>query len=431
MRFLPLILFIIHLLTRSIFVFVNGFFNNYALQPDSIWLVEFGLKNAANLNFNFELERFIASPLFPTIVGTLKILFNEHWKVVLILIQLILSSLSGVYVFKIGNLLFNRKAGLIASLIFAFFPLTLWYTNTFSQECIFQVLFIFSIFYLVKSIKFNSIYYVFISSIFFSLAYLTKSHILLFSIFIPIIYFHLFGLKKQSYIFVLIYAIVSLIFSIPYGVYSYKKHKQYVISSNGAGFQFYLGNTEVGYKTVVDVPRRGTQEFKNMQYVIVGCFNGSQSYYDSILTLSQKEKQKVFFNEGIKWIKSNPDKFYKLKLYNLLLFLIPGVSWRHYSLGYWISSFLLSLPIYFLAYYAMIKLYLNKDKNLAYILYVFISMLIFSLVWYVQNRFRTITIEPLYIIFASYIIANFIARKLPKIDRYLDGLNFDTNNCNK
>jgi hypothetical protein len=85
-------------LTRTIFILVNGFFNNYALQPDSTWLVEFGLNNAAQLNFNFELKRFVVSPLFPSVVGILKIVFGENWKILLIFIQLFLSSLSGVYI---------------------------------------------------------------------------------------------------------------------------------------------------------------------------------------------------------------------------------------------------------------------------------------------------------------------------------------------
>ncbi len=322
MRNLTLILFAIHLLTRTIFVLGNGFFNNYGLQADSTWLVEFGLKNAAQLNFNFELKRFVASPLFPSLVGMLKIAFGENWNVLLIIIQLLLSSLSGVYIYKIGSLLFNKKVGIISSLTFSVFPLTLWYTNTFSQECIFQILFILSLYYLIKSIKENSIHFVLLSSVFFSLSYLTKSHILLFSIFIPIIYFHFYGFKKQTLLYSFVFATVSLIFSIPYGVYSFKNHKQYIISSNGAGYQFYLGNTEAGYKTVVDVPSRGTQEFKKIQDITVtaGYFNGSQTRYNSILNLPQKEKQSIFFKEGINWIKNNPMKFIELKVYNVYCF---------------------------------------------------------------------------------------------------------------
>ncbi|MCX7698076.1 MAG: glycosyltransferase family 39 protein [Candidatus Goldbacteria bacterium] len=421
MKKLIITLFIIHFSTRFIFILWNGFYNNYKLQPDSIWLVEFGLKNAANLNFNFELPRFVVSPLFPSLVGMLNIVFGKNWDVLLIIIQLLLSSLSGVYIYKIGALLFNNKVGIISSFIFSIFPHTLWYTNTFSQECIFQILFILSIYYLIKSIKKNSSYFVLLSSVFFSLSYLTKSHILLFLIFIPIIYFHFYGLKKQTFVYSFLFVAISFIFSIPYGTYTLKNHQQYILSSNGAGYQFYLGNTEAGYKTIVDPPDRHTYEFKKLQDITntAGYFNGSQKYYDSILSLPQKEKQLIFFKEGINWIKSNPKKFIELKLYNIVFFLIPGVSWRHYNFSIWFFSFLSSLPIYLSAYYAMFKLLKNKNKNIIFLFYIFISMLMFSLVWYVQNRFRTITIEPFYIIYAAYVFTHVIEKKIPALNKRL------------
>jgi hypothetical protein len=284
------------------------------------------------------------------------------------------------------------------------------------------VLFILSIYYLIESIKYNSIYSVLLSSVFGSLAYLTKSHVLLFLVFIPIIYLHFYGFKKQTLLYSFVYALVSFLFSVPFGIYTYKIHKQYVISSNGAGYQFYIGNSEVGYKTVVDVPEIGSQDFKRVQNVEVGYFTGSQAHHDSLLNLPQKEKQGNFFREGFSWIKNNPTKFIELKFYNALFFLTPGVSWRHHSFFYWLLSFFLSFPIYFLAYYAMFKLHKIGNINYVFVFYILISMLIFSLVWYVQNRFRTITIEPFYIIYASYIITNIIESKMPSVNKRLDAI---------
>lgn len=420
MKKLTLILFIIHLITRFIFILINGFFNNYGLQSDSVWLVEFGM-NAAQFNFNFELERFVASPLFPTIVGLLKTIFANNWNIALIIIQLFLSALSGVYLYKIGEMLFNKKIGILASLIFSIFPMTLWFTNTFSQECIFQSLFIFSIYFLIKSVKYSSLYSVIISSVFFSLAYLTKSHILLFSFFIPLIFFHYFKFRKQTLIYSVLYGTIALFFTLPYGIYSYNIHNQYILSSNGAGYQFYLGNTEAGYKTVVNVPKKNSDEFKKLQNINVtaGYFNGSQSHYDSILLLPQKEKQTFFFNEAFYWIKNNPLKFIELKIYNTVLYILPGVSWRHYSFYNWLFSFAISLPIYLLAYISIFKMYKTRQINVIFIQYIFLTMLLFSTIWYVQNRFRTITIEPFYIVYAAYTLAAIIEKKMPATNRRL------------
>ncbi len=67
----------------------------------------------------------------------------------------------------------------------------------------------------------------------------------------------------------------------------------------------------------------------------------------------------------------------------------------------------------------MFKLYKIRNINYVFIFYIFISMLLFSLVWYVQNRFRTITIEPFYIIYAAYVVTSFIEKRIPAANRCL------------
>jgi len=420
-RRVAILLFITHLLTRLVFVVANGFYNNMALQADSIWLVKFG-DLAASGNFNFELERFIASPLYPVLCGIFKLIFYSHWNTSLIIFQLLLASLSGVYIYKIAELLFkNGKTALVASLLYAIFPLTLWFVNTFSQESIFQSLFIFTIYFLLKSLESPGTVNVIKAAVLFSLAYLTKSHILLFSLFIPLIYFHRFGLTRLFFKNTIIFAAISLAFSIPYGLYHQKANGTYVLSSNGSGYQFYLGNTEAGYKSIVDVPAKESEDYKRIKdiNVMAGYFNGDEAKYDSLLRLPQNIKQKSFTNEAYDWIRQNPAKFIQLKIYNLAFFLMPGVSFRHYSLSNWLFSFLLSFPVYLLAYVAIfIEFRKNRVMN-SVIIYVFFTMVIFSTLWYVQNRFRTVTIEPFYIIYCATIISQ-IADRIPLLHHITD-----------
>lgn len=415
MKRTALFLFAVHLTTRLIFALVLGFDNNYTLQADSYELVKFGLQ-AAGGDFNFELERFIVSPLFSLLVAGFNLLFGEQWSVILLIFQLLLSAVSGVYIYKIAVLLFdNRKVGLVASLVFAVFPLTLWFTHTFSQECLFQALFIFSFYHLIASLEKKRINHVIFSAVFFSLAYLTKSHILVFSLFIPVLFFHYFKRSKITIIYSLVFASISLVFSVPYGLYTYQKHDSYVLSSSGASYQFYLGNTEAGYKSIVDVPDKGTADYQKMKDITVhaGYFNGSEANYKATLALPHKEKQAQFRREAIIWITSNPGKFAEIKAYNLLFFAVPGVSWRHYPVLTWLFTFLISLPVYILAYYTLLQLLKQRNVRVMPLIYTMLTMLIFSVVWYVQNRFRSITLEPLYIVYAAAPLLQLIER-LPK-----------------
>ncbi len=396
-------LFSIHLLTRLAFAFALGLGNNYALQTDSYELVRIGLE-AASGDLNFELERFIVSPLYSTIVAISNLLFGDHWAVFLLLFQLAISALSGVYIYKIAALVFqDRKVALLASLLFAVFPLTLWFTHTFSQESLFQSLFIFSLYHLIAALEKKRMKHVVYSAILFSLAYLTKSHILLFSLFIPLLFWHVFKRSKTTMIYSFIYAGIALVCSLPYGLYTYGKYGSYIISSNGAGYQFYLGNTEAGYKTIVDVPDKGTADYLKMKDITVhaGHFNGSDSSYKATLQLPQREKQMHFIREARRWISENPTKFMELKMNNLVLFFMPGVSWRHYTVTTWLATLMLSLPIYIGAYVSLTRLLKQGDWRVAPLAYLMLAMLIFSIVWYVQNRFRSITLEPVYIVYAA------------------------------
>ncbi|MES2622426.1 MAG: hypothetical protein V4615_16360, partial [Bacteroidota bacterium] len=59
-------LFILHLVTRALFASIIGFYHNYELQADSIWLVKMADQVLVG-NLNFDIIRFIASPLFPIV----------------------------------------------------------------------------------------------------------------------------------------------------------------------------------------------------------------------------------------------------------------------------------------------------------------------------------------------------------------------------
>lgn len=400
-------IFTLFFLVRLIYIYFMGFKNNYA-HGDSRWIVELSDK-VMRLDFNFDIGRFIAAPFYQCFIALHKLLFAGYWDILLVFSQLFLASLSGVYLFKLTRLLFESdRISYIAALIFAFFPMTFFWVHTFATEIFFQSLLIFSIYFLVKSVKQPSLSCLAKSAVLFSITFLTKSHILLFSPFIILYCFIAIKNWRLRLSYSAIYVLIAIIFTIPFGLYNLFKHNAYVLSSNGAGYHFYLGNSNAGYVTMVDVPNPDTTEYKKMKNINsdAGYFNGSD--YNAIMQLLQNTKQKLFFKKAIEWIKENPKKFIKLKIYNLIFFLLPGVSFRHYPLIFWIFSFILSLPIYIFAYLGM-SVALRRDfKNNFWMLGLFLTMLIFSVGFYVQNRFRTITLEPFYISYASYGIITFL-----------------------
>lgn len=401
-------IFLFSFIVRVIFIFIFGIEDNYSKQPDSRMLLLLA-DQIIDGNYNLDIGRFIVSPLYPYFLASIKVVFGENWNFVTSVIQLSFASFSVVLIYKISKLLFSESVSKLSAIIYSVFPMTLWYTNTFSQESLFQCFLITFLFFFIKSISVQRSKYqnCFLAALFFSLAFLSKSHILLYSIFIPFIYLVTIKPRKKMVLLTALFTVISIAATVPFGLYNYKINDLYVLSSNGAKYQFYLGNTEAGYITVVSPPKKGTSDYKKMKDINVyaGYFNGNQQLYDDILKMPQKDKQDIFFFEAITWIKENPTKFVKLKIKNFLLLFRPGVSSKHYEFNSWLFSFLISLPLYLFSLFGVFFSMKSDWKRHIWFLNLILSMVLFSVIWYVQNRFRTITIEPFMSIYAAYFIS--------------------------
>ena len=374
--------------------FVFAPFDHYELATDSYRIHEL-VDQTLQGNFDYDIGRFIVAPLYPFFWASQKWLFPNHWELALLFIQWLIQAIGGVYLWRLGLMLFNKKVAVLASLFYGLYPFAVLWSATFSSEAVFPSVFIGAIYFLVKAFQFNKWRDVIRSACFFSLSFLLKSHVLLFAPFVVIYFFtkkgHAFIALRHS----LIYAAICLLFTLPYGIYSYKHYGVYVLSSNGAPFHFYTGNSEFGYRTVVEVPEQGSEDFMALQKMEFARFNGP--VHDSIMQLSQKEKQGLYANQARLWIKENPGKFIEMKGYNAAFFVLPGFSFRHYPLPTWLFSFLIMLPIYIGAYFMIWKL---RGIH-RFMRGMFWSMALFAIVFYVQNRFRTLTLEPFYILYAT------------------------------
>lgn len=399
----PALIFTGFLLVRLAFTLGSGY-NHYVLQEDSSWYV--GYADAwLRGEFDFDIGRFILSPGYVWFLAFCKAVFSAYWETGVTAIQLVVAALSGVYFYKLGKLLFNETVAAIATWAFCFLPLTFWWVHTFTAEILFQSLLIISVYYFLRSAQTEKAGQLFLSAVLLGVCLLLKSHIILFTPFIALYYLLNGKNTRVRFAFPVLYGMLCVLCLLPFTIYCWKTHHTLVLSSNGSGYQFYLGNTEAGYVTVVDPPAQGTADFDKLQDIVVyaGYFNGDKPYYDSIMARPQAVKQKLFRQEAMAWIDAHPKKFWTIKVYDVLKFLQPGVSYKYYPFAQWLLVFLVYAPVYFLAYFAIIWAIRREGiRNHIPITGLFVSMLLFSVIWYVQNRFRTITIEPFYILYATW-----------------------------
>jgi 4-amino-4-deoxy-L-arabinose transferase-like glycosyltransferase len=370
--------------------------------------------NIINGNFNLDTGAFIVAPIFPYFVSLIKIINYDHHILVIQIFQIFLSSISVIFLMKISDLFFSNKLiTIITGLVYCIYPITFWYVFYLGQETIFQSLFIISIYYLSLSLQKDNFINIGLFSLFFALAFLTKSHIILFYPFVFLIFF----IKKKKFLFAIknftIFTLLILLIAMPHGISNKKINNFYVISTTGLGFHFLIGHNDDFYKMVTNPPPKTSEEYKriwSMDYNIMKKIDNNNK-------LNHQEKDRLRLVEGINWIKKYPKKTIELFIINSINFLKPGFNKLHQDYLKWLISFLISFPVYVLAYMGIIKNIYKDFSNHTTVLFILISMFLFSTIFYSQNRFRVITIEPFYLIYGSYYFHHLI-RNIFKINYF-------------
>lgn len=396
-----LLLFISTFLIRMVFKYFSGY-SNFELFGDS---VRYDILSERILAGNHDLDfiAFIISPLYPYTLAFFKSISVQYWEEIAVLYQFLLISISTVCICKISDSLFQDKLiSLFSGIIYVFYPMTLFYNFTLSQETTFQAYFIIASYFFIRFLEKRTTFRLVMFSVFFALSFLTKSHILMFAPWVLLLIFY-DPMRKISWYdkckHAIIVSLISMIFTIPDGLKNYHIHQIYTLSGTGVKTFFHNGNSQENYDFVFN--NVGLYDDNEMQYL----FDTTYHYkgLGRINALPHKVKQEIHFDLAIHWIKKNPIEFLKLKLYSVIRFFAPGVSYSKYSFKIWIFSFISSAPIFFLAYFAIYKIIKKGDFfHHLFLIFLIANMFLFYIIFMPQTRFRAITLEPFYIIYASY-----------------------------
>ncbi len=397
-------IFALALLVRLCFAFFSGlgpehgadFTNRYDILSDNI----------LNGEYNLNQEIFIISPLLPYLLAFFKFLFGSNWFIYFSGFQILLSSLSAVYLSSSAKIIFsNRSIALVAGVIYSIMLTCVYYVHLPGQESIFQSLFIISFYYISLYMVCRDTKSISLFALTFTLALLTKSHIILsLPFWIFIILRGNFSINKKI-LHLLISSLILILLTMPYGIYNQKVNGLYVISSSGGGGHFITSRNDDFYKLLVKTPPKDSEEYKRLlrqEFPAMDRDNFPPG-------LTHKELQRAYMLKGFKWIYANPLKEVQLITYNLINHLRPGTAFRYHSTQRNLLALLFNLPIYLFAYLQLARSTKQASKHLpAYT--VFFTMILFSILYFSQTRFRVITVEPIYIIYAAPAITKYLRR---------------------
>jgi len=402
-----ILIFCLAFIFRYLFSLFSGIDNfdgpdnyRYLLQSDNI------LKGS----FNLEEKLFITAPLFPYLLAFFKFVFGANYVAALEIFQITLSSISVIMLMQTAYIIFkDQRTRLLVGIAMSIYPITLYYVHQFSQESIFQSLFIISIYYYSVFIEKEQIKDLLLFSIFFSLALLTKSIILLIFPFLIISILFKFQISRKKIFQICCSILVIFLMTAPYGIYNKVVNNSFVIASSGQGGHFLTGHNDDFYAYVVNPPPNDSSEYqrlKNMDYKI---FDELES---KITNQDHKFKQAAYLNAGIEWSLQNPDKFFHLMWINIRNFLSPGFNILHHPFNLWLLTFLMSVPVFVLAYTEIIRRLLLAPRDHLAITSIFLGMISVAIIFYAQNRYRAVTVEPFYLMYACSFLIYILQNKL-------------------
>ncbi len=386
-------------LSRCIFKWVSGY-DNFELFGDSYRYDDLSNRILSG-DYNLNVNAFIVAPFYPFLVAGIKLLSGDYWQLAMVCIQFAAVSMSGVWLYRLSLLLFqNKTIALTTAVFYCLFPNTLWLNYTLSQETLFQALFIGAIYFLVAALK-NLKGALIWSAVLFSLAFLTKSHSLLYAPFIALLF-----LMQQNLPFIKrlyrasLYALICLVFTLPYGLWNLRTNGLYVLSSTGFGSNYHMHHSDEGYKETFPVVDSITGHRKPG---ILFAFYPDYDFekYGKVNQLPQKEMQVRHFQMAREWIKEHPRKFLELKWFAFRRFFTPGLSFAHYPFKLWLATLVISLPFYFLAYYGLWKAFYIHITDHWWMAFLVFTMFFFFVFFWPMSRFRTITLEPFYLMYAA------------------------------
>jgi len=349
-------------------------------------------------NFNLETQLFITAPLFSYVVAFCKLIFGASYAWFLEFLQISLSSLSVIFLALTADELFrSSRVTLLTAISFSIYPITLYWVHVFGQETFFQAFLIIGMSYLVKFLRNRDEITIIKASLFLSLTLLTKSHIQLVFPFLVLSIIVTSPNIKASIRPIGFMLLTVITLTMPYGIYNKLENGTYVISSSGGGGFFLTGHNEDAYAAIVEPPPLGSDEWRRLAAMDFRIYSELEP---KLRDKTHAEKQAVYFQAGLEWSQKNLSKSVELAIINFKNYIQPGFHKGHQDPKLWLISFLLAAPVFALAYFEIIRSVRNDWLAHTEVASLFLTMLAFSVIFYSQNRFRVITIEPWYLMYA-------------------------------
>ena len=341
---------------------------------------------------------FCGSPLYLYFLAAAYKVFG-HNLFLTALIQHILGAFSCVIIYLIGGKIFNKAVGIIAALIMSVYGIFIFHEGILSPDSLALFLISLATLVLLNAAEKPNFKTFFSSGLLWGLSVFIRANILPLVILVWI--FAVFKDKKKAVIFILAFVLGIAAIIAPVTIKNFLITKEFILVSYQGGENFYIGNNpEADGRNkqplfVNPTPFREHEDFRREASRLTGH------------SLSYLQSSKFWFEEGFKFIRSQPLEFLKLLFKKSYYFFFSRYEapdndtsvyfFKRYSSLLRILGFGFIAPLYLIG----MALALKDFKKLSLIYLITLSYSMSVIIFFVISRYR-LPVVQFFILFASY-----------------------------
>ncbi len=347
-------------------------------------------------------EVFFRAPLYIYVLGGLYAVFG-HSLLIVRLFGILIGLLSTTAVYLIARTAFSKRSALWAAIIFAVYPITIYFESELLVESLFTCLVLFSIVAFFGAIKTGKLMLYIGTGLLIGMAAITRPVILgMIPLYILLILFTDEKLKKKCiYCLALIISIILII--APVTIRNFAVGGDFVTIASSGGINFYIGNNQKadGLSSVLPELAGSSWEIKDIKYI---------AEEETGKHMTPSGLSQFYFSKGWEWIKENKLDFIKLYLKKLYFCLnnteisnnrnLPLFFQQFSILRYNPFNYALVITLALLGSIMLYRENKNRKYGMFLSLYVIYYFLLISL-FFVNARYR-LPATPLLIILGGF-----------------------------
>lgn len=315
------------------------------------------------------------------------------------LFGLIIGFFSILLTYLIGKKVFNHKTGLIAAVIHAIYPLTIYFESELLLDPLFMLLLELTVYRLLLWIDKKTFRNAFLTGISMGLAALTRPTILIWAVMLLLLTFIYRREIKAWYKQILFFLLALFILIAPITIRNLIVANDLVLISSQGGINFYIGNNpdSDGVSAIMPEPMGHNWQISQI----------SRIAEDEVgKNLSSGEISSFWFKKGLEWIKSNPMEFLRLYLKKLYF----SISNREISNNRDIDRYYNTIPLlkynpvsfgilFSLSVVALLLLW-RKNKLIRLLMILLLGYIFAASLFFFNSRFR-LPILPIYFVLSA------------------------------